>query len=158
MRGGDGDDVRATLDQCAYVRHDAFAVEFAVVVARGGDRCAAEQSEVIVARRSELREFLGGDALDVAQGEQAVEFVVIVYHQQFVDAGVVGEKLVSDGDRICAELALADGLHLVSRDECGSDLLGGVARFEDVAGEQADEFTVVAHDGEGAERVALGLD
>jgi len=158
VRGGDGDDVRAALDQSADVRHDAFAVEFAVVVARGGDGCAAEQPEVIVARRPELREFLGGDALDVAQGEQAVEFVVIVHHQQFVDAGVVGEKLVGDGDWVGAELAFTDGLHLLARDECAGDLLGGVARLEDVAGEQADEFAVGTDYGEGAERVALGLD
>ena len=113
---------------------------------------------MIVARRPELREFLGGDALDVAQGEQAAKLVAVVHYEQFIDAGVVGEKLVGDGDRVGAELAFADGLHLVARDECAGDLLGGVARLEDVAREQADEFAVVAHDGEGAEGVALGLD
>ena len=113
---------------------------------------------MIVARRPELREFLGGDALDVAQGEQAAKLVAVVHYEQFIDAGVVGEKLVGDGDRVGAELAFADGLHLVARDECAGDLLGGVARLEDVAGEQADEFAVGTDYGEGAERVALGLD
>ncbi|GIT06272.1 MAG: hypothetical protein CM1200mP29_16830 [Verrucomicrobiota bacterium] len=32
-------------------------------------------------------------------------------------------------------------------DKGGYDWLGGIARLEDVAGEQADEFAVVANDG-----------
>ena len=158
VRGGDGDDVRPAFEQCTDVVFDSCPVEFAVVVSRGGDGYTAEQPEVTITRRPELRLFLGSDALDVAQGEQAAKLVVVVHHQQFVDAGVVGEKLVRDGNRVGAELAFADGLHLVARDEGAVDLLGGVARLEDVAREQADEFAVVAHDGEGAEGVALGLD
>ena len=47
---------------------------------------------------------------------------------------------------------------MVAWDKGASDWLGGIARLEDVAGEQADEFAVVANDGKGAEGVALGFD
>ncbi|GIT06273.1 MAG: hypothetical protein CM1200mP29_16840 [Verrucomicrobiota bacterium] len=81
VRGGDGDDVCTAFDQCADVRLDACAVEFAFGIARGGDGRAAEQPELSIARRSKLRLLLGGDALDVAQCEKASQFVVVIHHQ-----------------------------------------------------------------------------
>ena len=72
------------------------------------DRRAADQPEMRVARRLELRVPLLRDALDVAHREQAVQLVLVVHHQQLVDAGMLGEKLVGAGDGIAAQFLLID--------------------------------------------------
>ena len=87
---------------------DAFAVQFAKGVARGGHRRAAEQAEMRVARRLELRVALLRDALDVAHREQPVQAVLVVHHQQLVDAGMVGEELVGLGDGVAPQFLLLE--------------------------------------------------
>ena len=86
-----------------------------------------------------------GDALDVAHREQPVQLVLVIHHQQLVDAGVFGEKLVGAGDGILAQFLLADGVDLGARRQRLGDLAFGVARLDDVAGEQADQFALVIH-------------
>ena len=51
-----------------------------------------------------------GDPFDVAGGEKAAEAVVIVDHQEFVDADVFGEEPVSALDRVGGDLAFVDGV------------------------------------------------
>ena len=104
-----------------------------------------------VAGRLELRVALLRDALDVAHGEEPAQMVLVVHHQQFVNADVFGEKFVGAGDRILAQFLLRDGVDLGAGRQGLGDLLFGVTRFDDVAGEQADEFAFFIHDRKGAE-------
>ena len=115
VRGGDGDDVHAAFHEPADVVEDAVAIQFAERVARGGDGRAADEPELGVARRLELRAALLRDALDVAHREQAVQMVVVVHHEQLVDAGMLGEKFVGARDGILAQFLLVDGLDLGAR-------------------------------------------
>ena len=62
-----------------------------------------DQAEMRIARGLELRLALLRDALDVAHREQAVQMVLVVHHEQFVDAEVLGEKFVGARDRILAQ-------------------------------------------------------
>ena len=140
VRGGDGHDIHAAFHQAADVGEDAFAVEFAEGVARGRDRRAADEAEMRVARRLELGVALLRDALHVAHGEQAAQMVLVVHHQQLVDAGVLGEKLVGARDGILAEFLLVDRVDLGARRQRLGDLAFGVTRLDDVAGQQADQF------------------
>ena len=63
-------------------------------------RGAADEPEVRVARRLELRLALLRDALHVAHREQAAQVVLVVHDEQLVDAGMFGEKFVGAGDRV----------------------------------------------------------
>ena len=60
-----------------------------------------------VARGLELRVAFLRDALDVAHREQAAQMVLVVHHEQFVDAEVFGEKFVGAGDGVLAQFLLA---------------------------------------------------
>ena len=115
VRGGNGDDVHAAFHQSADVRQDAFAIQFAEGIARGGNGRAADQTEIGVARRLELRVAFLGDALDVAHREQPVQPVLVIHDQQLVDAGMLGEKFVRARNRISAQLLFVDGLDLGAR-------------------------------------------
>ena len=44
------------------------------------------------------------DALDIAEGEEAAETVVVVHDEEFVDADVFVERIVGGGDGIVAEV------------------------------------------------------
>ena len=75
------------------------------------------EAEMRVARRLELRVALLRDALDVAHRDQAVQMVLVVHHQQLVDAEMFGEKFVRAGDGVLAQFLLADGMDLRARRE-----------------------------------------
>ena len=135
-----------------------FPVQFAEGIARGRDRRAAEQAKMRVARGLELRGFLLRDALDVAHREKPVQAVFVIDHEQFVDADVLGEKLVGARDRVLAEFAFVDRLHLGARRHRFGDFARGVARLDHVAGQQADETAIFIHDRKRAEREPLFLD
>src|ERR1051326_3142160 len=87
---------------------DAFAVEIAECVAGSGHGGAAGEPETGIAGGLELRASLLGDALDVAHGEEAPQPVLLVHHQQLVNAWMVVEELVGPGDRVRAQLLLSD--------------------------------------------------
>ena len=115
------------------------AVQFAKRIARGAHRRAAQQAELRIARRLELRLALLLDAFHVAQRDQPVQMIVLVHHQQLVDADVLGEKFIRARDRILAQLLFANGVDLVAWRKRLGNFLGGIPRLDDVAGEQADE-------------------
>ena len=145
VRGGNGHGIHAAFHESADVREDAFAIQFAEGIARGADRRAAHEAELRIARGFELRLALLLDALDVVHREQAAQIVVVIHHEQFVDAGALGKKLVGAGDGILAEFLLVDGVNLFARRHGLGNLALGVTRFDDVAGEQADEFAFFVH-------------
>ena len=53
-----------------------------------------------VARRLKLSAALLNDFLDVAHREKPVQTVLLIDHQQLVNAGMFGEKLVRPRNRI----------------------------------------------------------
>jgi len=61
------------------------------------------------------------------------------------------EKFVGARDGVLAEFPLGDGVNLGAGREGVSNFALGVARLDDVAGKQADEFALVIHDGKCAE-------
>ena len=151
MRGGNRHDVHAAFHKRADVVQNAFAVEFAKGVARGRDRRATNEMKARVARRFELRVALLRDALDVAHREQAAQIVLVIHDEQFVNAKMFVEKFVGARDGVLAEFLLGDGVNLGAGREGVGDFALGVARLDDVAGKQADEFALVIHDGKCAE-------
>ncbi len=151
VRGRDGHHVHAAFNQRADVVQNAFAVQFAERVARGRDRRAAEEMEMGVARRLELRVAFLRDALHVAHRDEALQMVVFIHHQQFVDADVFGEKFVGAGNRVLAQILFLDGMHLGARRQRFGNLLFGVTRLDDVAGKQADQPAFAIHDRKRAE-------
>ena len=74
-----------------------------------------------------------------------------------MDAEVLGEELVGDGDRILPEFLSGDGVHLGAGRQGLGDLLGGVARLHHMAGEQSDKGPLVIDDRERAEPEILFL-
>ena len=107
--------------------------------------------EMRVARRLELRLALLRDALHVAHRDEAVQMVLVVHHEQLVDADVLGEKFVRAGNRVAAQLLFCDGVNLRARRERLGNFLCGVTWLDDVAGQQADEFSFGIHDRKRAE-------
>ncbi len=156
--GGDGDDIDAAFHQGADVVDDTDVVELARRVAGGGDGGAADEAELGVAAGLERGGFFLGDALDVAEGEEAAEAVFVVDDQELVDAEVLVEELVGPGDRIGLEFALGDGLDIGAGHHGLADLAGGVPGADYVAGEEAEEVVFFIDDGEGAEREVAFLD
>ena len=77
--------------------------------------------------------------------------VVVVHDEQFVNAKMFVEKFVGARDGVLAEFLLGDGVNLCAGREGVGDLAFGVARLDDVAGKQTDEFALVIHDGKSAE-------
>ena len=104
-----------------------------------------------VARRLELRVAFLRDALHVAHRDEAVQMVVVVHHQQFVDADVLGEKFVGAGNRVLAQFLFRDGVDLRARRQRLGNFLFGVTRLDDVAGKQADQLAFFIHDRKRAE-------
>ena len=104
VRGRDRHHIHAAFDERPDVVENAVAVQFAERVARGRDRRAADEVEMGVAGRLELRVAFLRDALDVAHGDESLQLVVVVHHQQFVDADVFGEKFVGPGNRVLAQI------------------------------------------------------
>ena len=155
VRGRDRHHVQAALHQPADVGEDALAVQLAERVPRRRHRRAADQPEMRVARRLELRVPLLRDALHVAHREQPVQPVLVVHHQQLVDARVVGEELVRLGDGIAAQLLLVERVDLAARGERLGHLAFGVALLDDMAREQAHQLALAVHHGKRAERKPL---
>ena len=158
VRGGDGHGIHAAFHQGADVVENARPVEFAEGVARGGDRRAADQPELRVARGLELRLALLRDALDIAHGDEPVQNVMVIQHQQLVDAEVFGEKFVGARDGVLAQFLAGDGADLRAGREGLGNFLGGVARLHHMAGEQAEQLALVIHHREGAEPEFLLVD
>ena len=106
----------------------------------------------------ELRDAFLHDALNIGQREQAAQPVVIVHHEQLVDAGVFREELVRGGNRVAAKLLLVDGLDLAARRQHLDGFAFCVTRLDDMPGEQADEFPIGVHHREGAKPEPFRLD
>src|SRR2546423_1559879 len=70
VRGGNGNGINAALNESADVGKDAFAVQFAERIASGGNRGAADEVKIRVARGLELRAPLLRDAFHIAHGDQ----------------------------------------------------------------------------------------
>src|ERR1043166_512711 len=96
------------------MRQNPLPIQFAECVARRRYGSTAKQPELRIARRLELSIALLGDPLDVAHGEQAAQPIIIIYHQQLVDAWPIRKKLIGPCDRISAEFLLIDSLDLLS--------------------------------------------
>ena len=157
VRGGNRHHIHAAFHQPADVRENPLAVQFAKGVARGAHRRAADQAELRVARGLELRLAFLRDALDVAHRDEAVQMVVVVHHEQLVDAEMLGEKFVGARNRILAQLLLGDGVNLLARRQRLNDFLRGIARLDDMAGKQADQLALFIHHGKRAETEFLFL-
>jgi hypothetical protein len=98
--GGDGDDVNGLVHELADVGDDFVAVEFAAGLADGGDGGADDEAELGVARGFAAGLGLAGDALDVGDGDQAAEAILVVDDEHLVDADILREKLVGGLDRV----------------------------------------------------------
>jgi len=98
--GGDGDGIDASFDEGSDVIEDAVTVKFAEGVAGGGDGGAAEAAEVAIAGGFELGVLFLGDPFDVTESEEAVQVILGIDDQEFMDAGVFGEEVVGGGDGI----------------------------------------------------------
>ena len=102
-------------------------------IACGREGRAADEPETRVARWPELRVALLRDALHVAHGKQAAQAVFFVHYQQFVDAGVVGEKFVGPRDGVGGQFRLFDGVNLIARRERLGHFALGIARLHHMA-------------------------
>lgn len=78
MCGGDCDGVDAFGDEAVDVADDARLIEFAVGFAVCGDGGTAAEAEVFVAGGFDGLLLFGVDALDVGEGEEAAELVLVV--------------------------------------------------------------------------------
>jgi hypothetical protein len=74
--GGDGDGVDGFFDEGADVGEDFLAVERAVREAHGREGGADDEAEAGVAGGLAAGFGLGGDALDIGGGDEALEAVV----------------------------------------------------------------------------------
>ena len=157
VRGGNGDDIHAAFDEAADMLKNSFFVQLAERIARGRDRRAADEMEIRIARRLELRRAFQRDALHVAQRDQPAQFVLVVHHEQLVDAEMLGEKLVGARNRVLAQFLLHDGVDLRARRERLRNLQLRVTRLDDVAGQQPDQLSYFVNHREGSEREFLLL-
>ncbi len=145
--GGDGDGVDGFFDEGADVGEDFFTVERAAREAHGGEGGADDEAKAGVAGGLAAGFGLGGDALDVGSGDEALEAVVGADDEHFVDADVGGKEAVGGGDGVFG--GGGDGF----RDKGGAgrhhfgDAFGAVAVLDDVAGEQAGEAAGGVNDG-----------
>src|SRR5437762_10341435 len=71
---------------------------------------------------------------------------------------MIYEKLIGPRNRIIAQFLFLNGMDLGARGEGLSDFAFRVAGFNDVAGEQAGEFSFAVHDRKGAEGKMLFFD
>ncbi|OQB89931.1 MAG: hypothetical protein BWX86_02335 [Verrucomicrobia bacterium ADurb.Bin122] len=157
--GGDGDAVHGLGDELADLGDNAVAVEGAVGLADGGGGGATEEAECGIARGFAARFGLVHDALHVGAGDEALEAVLGIDDEHFVDADVVGEEFVGAADGVVAERGVEHGEELGARGHGLDDALVAVALLDDAAGEQAEEFAVLAvDDREGFKAEALLLD
>jgi hypothetical protein len=106
--GGDGDGVNGLVHELADVGDDLLAVEFAAGLADGGDGGADDEAELGVAGGFAAGLGLAGDALDVGDGDQAAEAVLVVDDEHLVDADVLREKLVGGLDGVGGHLLFRD--------------------------------------------------
>ena len=156
--GGDGDGVDGFFDEGADVGEDFLAVERAVREAHGREGGADDEAEAGVAGGLAAGFGLGGDALDIGGGDEALEAVVGADDEHLVNTDVGGEEAVGGGDRVFG------GGGDRFRDEGGAgrhdlgDTFGAVAVLDDVAREKASEAAGGVNDGEGGEGEVLGLD
>ena len=155
VRGRNRHHVQAALHQRPDVGQDALAIQLPERVACRRNRRAAEQAEVRVACRLELCVPLLRDALDIAHGEQPVQPILVVHHQQLVCAGVVREELIRPGNGVAAQLLLVERVNLAARRERLPDLPFGVTRLHHVPREQAQQLALAVHDRKRAEGKAL---
>ena len=86
-----------------------------------------------------------------------MQSVLVVHYQQFIYAGMIGEKAVGHLNGIRVQILLIDGMNLVARDGGLGDPAVGVARFHHAAGEQTGKTAVVVHHRKGAESVTAVL-
>ena len=112
--GGDRNGIDTAFDKGTDMLESTVAVDFTEGIAGGGDGGSADKAEERVAGGLELGARFLSDAFDIAESEEAVQTVIIVDDEEFVDAGVASEELVGDGDGIRVEFLLADGVYLVA--------------------------------------------
>ena len=72
--------------------------------------------------------------------------ILVVHHQQLVDARVLREELVGLGDGVPAQFLLVKRVDLGARRERLRDLAFGVTRFHDMAREQPHQLALAVHD------------
>ncbi len=156
--GGDGDDIEAAFDEGADVVEDAVAVEFTEGVTGGGDGGAADEAVLAVSGGFELGVAFEGDTFDIAEGEEALEAVLVIDDEEFMDAGMFREEGIGGGDGVGPEFFGGDGMDLSSGGEGFDGFPFGVAGFNDVAREEAEEDALFIDDREGAEGEASFLD
>ena len=97
---GDGHAVHTAVDERTDMSDNPVAVDAAILVTDRGNGRTAEKSECRVAGRLQGRTGFLGNTLDVAESEQPLESILIVHHQQLVNAQVLGEEAVGAGDGI----------------------------------------------------------
>ena len=112
MGGGDRHHVEASVDESPDMTEDAIAIKFAEGIAGGGDGGAADETELRITGRLELGLALLGDLLHIAHGDEAVETILVVDHEELVDADVLGEELIREGDRVVTQLPPSQRVHL----------------------------------------------
>ena len=115
MCGGDGDGVGTFVDELADVGNDAIFIERAVSLAVRRNGSATHEAEVAVAGGLDQLMRFFADALDIAQSEEASEAIVVIDDEQFVNAEVLGEKIVGGLDRVLAHFLLGQRVDLLAR-------------------------------------------
>ena len=104
--GGDRERIGAFGDERADVSEQAGTVDFAVRRAGHRDGDADAETEVGIAGRADVGAGFFGDALDVAQREQATQAVLGVDDEELVLADVFGEQAIGFGNRVFPQILL----------------------------------------------------
>jgi hypothetical protein len=99
--GRDCDDINAFLYQLCNVVDDSVGIEGAVGFAVGRDGRSTAEAEVFVA--GGFDRIVGIPASmrsNIAEGEESAEAVIVVHHQEFVNAEVFREEIIGGLDGV----------------------------------------------------------
>ena len=147
--------IQPALHQPADVRENPLAIQLSERVPCRRHRRPADQPVMRVARRLELRFPLLRDPFHVAHRDQPLQPVLIVHHQQLVNARMRREELVRLGDGIAAQFLFIQRMDLAARRERLGHLACGVALLDHMARQQAHQLALAVHHGKRAERKSL---
>ena len=153
--GGDGDQVKVFVHHFPDMLGDGVFVEVAVRSTFGREGRSTEKAELVVPGGADEGAGFVVDAVDVTQGEETLEAVLVVDDQKLVDARVLVKKVIGDGDGIRVEFFFGDGKDVFALDHGLGHFLAAVARPDDATGQHAQEFAIGFDDREATELVTF---
>ena len=130
---------------------EAVLVDAALRVAGSHHGGTADEAEFLVPCGLRLQRALLGDAFDIAQCEKSAQAVLFVHDEEFVDADVLGEKLVRPRDGIGAEFILANRENPGARHHRLRHAARGEAGTHAMARQQPEEAILGIDNGKGRE-------